>query len=151
MAGMFRNILVAVDGSETAAGALVYATELAQAGPARMTIIASVPDLSTWVLGAPGVDIVALADQAEGQYRSMVEAAAAKLPEALSVQTVVTHGPAAESVLKQADEGGHDLIVMGSRGRGEVRSLLLGSVSHRVLQSSRVPVLVVPSEHEPAD
>jgi nucleotide-binding universal stress UspA family protein len=56
-------------------------------------------------------------------------------------------GDPAQSVLDQAVADGHDLIVLGSRGRDDATSLLLGSVSHAVLHRSHVPVLIV---HVPA-
>ena len=52
-------------------------------------------------------------------------------------------GRAAEEILKAATKNKVDLIVMGSRGRGGIGSLLLGSVAQSVLSASTVPVMVV--------
>jgi nucleotide-binding universal stress UspA family protein len=69
-----------------------------------------------------------------------------RVPEDVSVTTVLTEHPIRPAILKRIEEGGHDLVVMGSRGRGAVRSAVLGSVSHYVLHHSPVPVLVVHSD-----
>jgi nucleotide-binding universal stress UspA family protein len=45
-------------------------------------------------------------------------------------------------LINRIKDAGHDLVVMGSRGRGAVRATLLGSVSHYVLHHSPVPVLI---------
>ena len=60
---------------------------------------------------------------------------------AFSSRAVVGH-PGSE-LLKRAKAANHDLIVMGSRGRGAVRSAVLGSVSHYVLNHGHLPVLIV--------
>jgi nucleotide-binding universal stress UspA family protein len=52
-------------------------------------------------------------------------------------------GHPAECIARAALEGGHDLVVMGSHGHGEVANLVLGSVAMKVLAACRIPVLLV--------
>ncbi|SEB43122.1 Nucleotide-binding universal stress protein, UspA family [Paenibacillus sp. GP183] len=66
-----------------------------------------------------------------------------KIPSTLNVIYVTSRGQPAHSILEYAHENNCDLIVMGSRGLGAIREFFLGSVSHNVVQNSKVPVLVV--------
>ncbi len=144
---MFRNILVAIDGSEHAGRALSEALDLAKTNNARLTILTCVPDPAAWLLGGAaysgGVDFEALEKETDREYTQLVDDAVASVPEDVSVTKVIVHGRAAQAILDQRKRGDHDLVVMGTRGRGEVRSVLLGSVSHQVLNASPCAVLVV--------
>jgi nucleotide-binding universal stress UspA family protein len=147
---MFRSILVPVDGSPHAARALAEAADLAQATGAELTVMTSVPDAVTWgTFTAPsaGGDIQALIAASEEGFRSILDEAVAALPQGLPVKKVVARGPAGPAIVDQVEAGGHDLVVMGSRGRGDFASLLLGSVSHHVVHAAKAAVLIV---HQPA-
>jgi nucleotide-binding universal stress UspA family protein len=66
-----------------------------------------------------------------------------KIPATLNVTYVTSRGHPAHSILEYVQENNCDLIVMGSRGLGPIREFFLGSVSHNVVQNSKIPVLVV--------
>ena len=139
---MFRSILVAVDGSPAAKAAVERAISLASGGRARLTLI-TVAATPRWVLPSPYIAPFPTEEEFERQAREVVEQAEALVPEDVSVSTVVRRGPVVESILQRVVQGEHDLVVIGSRGRGPAGSFLLGSVSHAVAARSPVPVLVV--------
>jgi len=86
---------------------------------------------------------------AEPETEALLAQARERVPEHVSVCTLLSRVPPRLAILRQVERGNHDLVVLGSRGRGPVRSLLLGSVSRRVLQRSPVPVLIVQPEPAP--
>jgi nucleotide-binding universal stress UspA family protein len=144
---MFQNVLIAVDGSRDADQALTQAVDLAEGQHARLTILSAVvaPPAAAY-LGAGGPAAASIAREAEGETEALLRAAAAQVPAHLPVTTILSREPVRLALLHQIEAGHHDLVVMGSRGRGALRSALLGSVSHYVLNHSPVPVLVVHAE-----
>jgi nucleotide-binding universal stress UspA family protein len=143
---MFRNILVALDGSETAQRALDHAIELAEALNARLTVISIVPPIPGYAYRA-GIDLEALGSEAEEETQKLLREALEGVPDDLPVTTVLKHGHAGEEIVNQIDTGEHDLIVMGSRGLGRVTSNLFGSVGGYVHYHAHIPMLIV----HPAD
>jgi nucleotide-binding universal stress UspA family protein len=144
---MFRNILVAVDGSDHSERALAEATDLARLADGSLTIATVIPDPSTLALSGGGfaytADYGSLEADLEREYRELLDGEKAKVPEGVEVEGVLLEGRPARAIVEQVKAGGHDLVVMGSRGRGGLRSMVLGSVSQEVLHASPVPVLVV--------
>jgi nucleotide-binding universal stress UspA family protein len=143
---MFKRILVAVDGSSHSERALSEAIDLAQQGDADLTLATVVPPISTLALGsgfAPAPDYQTLSDDLDREYRELLESEATKLPEGQRFRAVMLRGRPAEAIVDEVKAGGHDVVVIGSRGRGGLRSMILGSVSQEVLHASPVPVLVV--------
>jgi nucleotide-binding universal stress UspA family protein len=141
---MFLNILVAFDGSPDADEALSQAIDLADRENARLTLITGValPPAVAYV-GAGGSAAAAVIQDARDQAEACIRSARDRIPENIPVTTVLTDEPIRCAVIRRVKTGNHDLVVMGSRGRGALRSALLGSVSHYVLHHSPVPVLIV--------
>jgi nucleotide-binding universal stress UspA family protein len=140
---MFHNILVAVDGSADADQALTHAIDLAQSEHARLTLITAVAELPGPAYLTPGMPVGKLIDDAEGEAAAILRRARERVPVDLPITTLLSHEPIRNAIIEQTRGGGYDLVVVGSRGRGAVRSTLLGSVSHYVLHHSPVPVLIV--------
>lgn len=146
---MFHNILVAFDGSSHAERALTEAIDIARGSRARLTIITAVgePRSGAMIALASGA-AAALGPALLGEADRTLRAAADRVPDDVSVTTILTEEPIRSAIMKRIEQGHHDLVVMGSRGRRAVRSAVLGSVSHHVLHHSPVPVLIVHADEE---
>jgi nucleotide-binding universal stress UspA family protein len=144
---VFHKILVAIDGSADAEEALAQAIDLAQSERAALTVFSAVatpPPVA--YIGPSGAAAASIAAQAEQGTEGLLRDAVARVPDDVSVRTVLSRKPVKVALVQEIASGRHDLVVMGSRGRGALRSALLGSVSHHVLHHSRVPVLIVHAE-----
>jgi nucleotide-binding universal stress UspA family protein len=61
----------------------------------------------------------------------------------VNLETVIAEGDAASNITGYAEQGGFDLVVIGSRGLGRLKEMMLGSTSNKVLHNTKCSVMVV--------
>ena len=141
------RLLVAVDFSEASDRALKAAAAVVRRTRASVTIVHARPssDLKAAVLEDRG-DLARLSAPLMRQglaahYRKLLEEARRQIPGARARLLV---GFPASAIAREAAQG-YDLVVVGSRGRGAVSRILLGSTTQELLHRTRIPVMVVES------
>ncbi len=138
---MFENILLAVDGSQHSLRAARTATALATCMDANLWVVVAHPTVPAF-LGEPNFqDAIVARLKASKKIQEEALKVIGEIPG--EIHTEILEGSAAEVVLNVADVRKIDLIVMGSRGHGKLRGLLLGSQSQKVLQHAPCPVMIV--------
>lgn len=154
MSGLYANILVPVDGSDTAARGLREAIRIARRERSRLTLLHVVVDYATDDLFgtspySPGIYAM-LREQGE---RILRRAAAGAKRSGVAAKTVLLERPgygAADVIVAQAKKSRANLIVIGTHGRRGIRRLALGSDAEQVVRSTPVPVLLVRARKKPA-
>ena len=138
---MLKNIVLAYDGSEYSNRALQYAKTFAERFEATLWLVHVFTHTSD-LLGYEDYEKFYSKRKAGGQ--ALLDEALQELSNArLDVREKLQEGPEAESILKIAKNCQADLIVMGTRGHGTLKGLLVGSVSRKVIHHSSCPVMVV--------
>ena len=145
---MFRNILVCVDGSAHSERALSEAIDLATAERSRLTLLTSIPGLPTGRAARRPRPGSSPWPPSSNEAKATLRAAVDRVPASIPVTKILTRKPIREALTARIKSGEHDLVVMGSRGRGALSASVLGSVSHYALNHSHVPVLIIHTEDE---
>ena len=138
---MFKNILVAVDGSQHALKAARVAGELARSMQSNLRVVTVYEPLPSY-LGEPYLQKT-ISDRI-GQAESILKEALQEIgsiPGDLESDTL--EGSVAEAILAVLETRKNDLVVMGTHGRGRLASALLGSQSQKVVHLAPCPVLLM--------
>lgn len=143
--GLFKRILVPVDGSRYSRDAVRLAIQIAKIHQSQLKIfhvldISLLDQLSRFSPDNGETMREELGSSAQGFMRDMEREAA---EEGIELSMEVQEGIPHETILEEISVWEPDLIVMGKLGRRGVAHILLGSVTERVVEFSDVPVLVV--------
>lgn len=133
---VFAKILLSVDGSEPSARAVEKASALAETLGSEVVVF----HVRETLPGKYDMDLREEEADLAGDVASELKAKGIK---ASSLRESAFYGFTSRVVVAAAEQFEADLIVMGSRGRSDLAGVLLGSVTHKVLQLTRIPVLVI--------
>jgi nucleotide-binding universal stress UspA family protein len=146
---MFKNILIPTDGSELSQKGVTQGVALAQSLGAKVTAFFAAPPATPIVYrdhlpvgyATPGEHETMIA-KAAARHLGIVEKAAKKARVAYEGVHITSDYPE-EAILKIAAKKKCDLIVIATHGQGGLRGMFIGSVTQKVLNQSKIPVLVL--------
>ena len=146
------KILLPVDGSEVALKAVRLAIELTRKGLQADMVLANVQEPASLDEMVMAPDPQVLENVSEGAGAYLLEGAEALLKQAgVPYECEVASGDPGHTIIDIVERFGCDMVLMGSHGKGSLRSALLGSVSQAVLHAAQVPVMIVKPDEDDAD
>lgn len=142
---LIKKILVPVDGSEHSKKALTYAKEIAEKFHSEVTI------LHVYEVPLPPTGYEYSSDIFDDIKKSLNDSGLKILDNSadifdrtgLKVNKILLTGNQGYHITEEAEKNNFDLIVMGSRDLGSIRSVLLGSTSNYVVHHTEVPVMLI--------
>ncbi len=153
--GLFRKILVPIDGSEHSVKALEEASQIAKMFSGKITLITVysvqpiiMPEPSTsGYTGTPiltGAEVSRIIDAARKSGNEILQDAEQRISATgVQVEKMLVEGHTIQEIVRAANEGNFDLIVIGARGISHIREMFLGSVTDGVIHHARCAVLVI--------
>lgn len=143
---IFKKILVAYDGSSHSEKAVAKAVEFMEADPSVETHVVNVthsPHLDMYSLYGLSIS-QDLADEIdEANKEAIVDAKKLLKGHLNKCRFVRLQGDASQEIMEYTEKEKVDLVILGSRGLGAFKGMLLGSVSHRIVQQADCHVLVI--------
>jgi len=129
---VYQKILVPVDGSEHSNRALHEAINLAKMTNGTITLLNVQTNQSS----------VTSSNGRLEENKPLSEAQKIVQDAGIAVKTILLYGNVVDQIVKTAKDTGSELIIVGARGLSKFEQLLLGSVSHGVLEQAPCPVIV---------
>ncbi|WP_338048348.1 universal stress protein [Paraliobacillus sediminis] len=140
MAILFSKLLLATDGSEHSVRSANYAVELAQQFHAKVDVVYVIDDKKSKSDVLHHVDKYDLKIERQEKIKPVL----ALLDKAnITYEVHFTHGEPAPCIIDFAEKNESDCVIVGSRGRNKVQTMILGSVSHKVAKHAACPVLII--------
>jgi nucleotide-binding universal stress UspA family protein len=144
---MYKNILIATDGSSLSARAVEHGTNLAKAVGATVLLLTVAERFHVFALEADQLGETPASFREHMQkHAERTLSEASEIARRIGVDAATLHMEDAapyQAIIRTAEGQRCDLIVMASHGRGGVSALFLGSETMKVLSHSKIPVLVV--------
>jgi nucleotide-binding universal stress UspA family protein len=143
---LYEKILVPIDGSDKSLKALKHAVGLARVHGSIITVISVIEELKLPF----GAQYRLWANESHQKLiRNSLESINLEItsikqnePE-LKIDAEIIEGEPAKKIVETATLGNYDLIVMGKHGMNIIEELVMGSVTHKVINSSKIPVTVI--------
>ena len=136
---MFKNILLGVDTQLTNEKALKEVSKLAGEGTV-VTILKSISEQDAQASIKSGIHLDKLTEQ---RSKGLAPTRQALEDYGIEYEEMIVRGNAKEKLVKQANSGKYDIVVLSNRKAEDKKKFVLGSVSHKVAKRAHIPVLIV--------